>query len=194
MRIERAIKIIHALPSPDGWVRLEQVRKAQGRLQLCFSIHRENRGRKKTGDWSVTCLGVREAHITNFDGGGVRIYPSTHPAVRQYVAGRAVLQWPTSPDKLADLGALYEAHRDAVGDWIPFDRYVPVNAIAGNRCVCRGPDFLMRVYAKALRAQGENPRLIPRRSNNQKLAKLKVLHFGESFVVAAQFTAERALL
>lgn len=191
MRIESFIKLIHALPEPDGWVRLEQVRKRPGRLELQFGIHEENRGRKKTAQWNVICLGVREAHITELDGGGLAIYSATHPAVRQYAARRAELRWVPHTDKATTLGALYQAHIDVTDDWIPFNRYVSTKSISGKTCSCRGPEFLMRAYAKALRARGGDPHLSLRRNSKRKPTRLRVLHFGESFVIAAGFRAER---
>ncbi|MGD1090946.1 MAG: hypothetical protein ABSB35_03025 [Bryobacteraceae bacterium] len=188
MRIGHA-KSIPAL-LPDGWVRVEQVRKTSTRLEVGFAVHIAGRGGSKTGAWSVICQGVRETHLTDFNGGGLAVYPASHPAARQYTAQRAVLRWLANFASPAILGALYQAHSDAVDDWIPFDRYVDIES---GKCVCRGPDFLMRAYAKALRAQGERPLVTPLGTKKSKSAKLGVLHFGESFVVAAKFTAERVL-
>ena len=98
MRIERAIESIRTLPSPGGWVRVEQVRKTPGRLELCLGVHMEDRGRRKIGAWRVICLGVREAHIVDFDGGGLAIYPTTHPAARQYAARQAEVRWVAHAD------------------------------------------------------------------------------------------------
>ena len=93
MRIERAIESIHALPAPGGWARLENVFKTHGALELFFTIHKEDRGRGKIGGWSITCQGVHETQITDFDGGGLAVNGSTHPAARQYLARRAELRW-----------------------------------------------------------------------------------------------------
>jgi hypothetical protein len=71
MRIERAIESIHALPA-GGWARLENGFKTHGGLELFFTIHKEDRGRGKIGGWSITCQGVREAQIKDFDGVGWR--------------------------------------------------------------------------------------------------------------------------
>jgi hypothetical protein len=193
MRIETAIQSAHALPSPDGWVRLEDVRKTPGRLELCFGIHKQDRNRQKSFSLTVACLGVREANITDFDGGGLLLYSPSHVAARQYTARLAELRWEESTDRATVLGALYQAHCGAVDDWIPFDRYVSLKAVSRGKCVCRGPGFLMRAYAKALRAKGEKPRLILRIGSNSKRSTLRVLHFGDSFVVAAKFVvvAER---
>jgi hypothetical protein len=192
MRIERAIESIHALPAPGGWARLENVFKAHGGLELYFTIHKEDRGRGKIGGWNITCQGVREAQITDFDGGGLAVYGPTHPAARQYLARRAELRWLGDRDRPQLVGVLYQAHNDAVNDWIPFDRYVSIRTVSADRCVLRGPHFLLRTYAGALRSQGVESQLTLRTRVKAKAAtKLRVLHFGASFVVAAGFQAER---
>jgi hypothetical protein len=183
MATERGTEPLLALSEPNGWVRLGQVRRKPGHLELCFSIHEENRGRKKIDSWKIICKGVREAQITDLDGGGLALYPTTHPAARQYTARQALLRWTASDNKAAVLGALYQAHTNAVDDWIPFDRYL--QGISMKKCVCRGPLFLLRAYARALR--GELPRLELLGVGKAKRTRLRVLHFGESFVVAAGF-------
>lgn len=132
------------------------------------------------------------------------MYPATHPAARQYVARRAELRWPRTCDEAKVLLAPYQAHTKAADDWIPFDRYLSIETpwtgtsfqphfapISGNNFVCRGPDFLVRTYAKALEAIGEQVPLTLRRASKLKPAQPKVLHFGESYVVAEAFRAER---
>jgi hypothetical protein len=185
--IERDLEPLRTLPDPKGWVRLEQVRKERGRLELRFGIHEENRGKRKIGSWRIVCSGVREAHIADFDGGGLALYPTVHPAARQYTARQAELRWAASNNKPTALGALYKAHTEAVNDWIPFDRCVSMKSISDKKCVCRGPDFLVLAYAKALRTLGEKPYLTLRGSRKSKQSSLRVLHFGDSFVVAAVF-------
>jgi len=157
--------------------------------------------------WSVTCRRVHEAKITSIDGGSLRVYPATHPAARQYVARRAELRWPRTCDEAKVLLALYRAHTRAADDWIPFDRYLSIETpwtgtslrphfapISGDNFVCRGPDFLVRTYAKALEAIGEQVQLTLRRASKLKPAQPRVLHFGESYVVAERFRAEPAAI
>jgi len=187
MTIENAIKLIHSVS--DAWVRLEQTRRIPGGLELCFGIYGGKRG-TKTDSWTVSCLGVREARITALDGGGLRLYPGTHPAALRYSARRAELRWSGIRDKAAVIGALYQKHIAATDDWLPFDEVVSVESISENRFSCRGPDFLMRAYAKAFRAKGDRVQLINTRRSQAKSVRLKVLHFGESYVVAAAFTAQ----
>lgn len=204
MLIQSAVKLVHSIP--NSWVRVDDVRRMFGGLEVCFSVHKGQRGKRVDG-WSVACLQVHEATITAFDGGGLRVYPSTHPAARQYVARRAELRWPRTCDEAKVLLALYRAHTRAAGDWIPFDRYLSIETpwagtsfqphfapISGNNFVCRGPDFLVRTYANALEALGERVHVTLRRVPKLKPTQPKVLHFGESYVVADSFRAERAAI
>jgi hypothetical protein len=199
MVIRKALKSIASIA--DGWVRLDHVRRMTGGLDLCFSIHKGRRG-KATGHWAVVCRGVHEFNITDFDGGGLRVYPTSHPAARQYVARRAELRWPRSGDAVKVLVALQRAHVAAVDDWIPFNRYVLINTpwsgtsflpdfapISGRDFICKGPDFLLRAYAKALEAAGERARFTLRGSPTSKSIRPQVLHFGESYIVADTFGA-----
>ncbi len=201
MQIQNAVKLINSIP--DRWVRVDQLRRIPGGLEICFSIHKGKRGKKLDG-WLVTCRGVHEATITDIDGGGLASYPSSHPAAQQYVARRAELRWPRTCDEEKVLGALYRAHMELVDDWIPFDRYLLVNApwkgtsllpdsapASGSRFVCRGPDFLLRAYAKAIESIGERAQFNLRTSPKVKSISPKVLHFGESHVVADAISAQR---
>ena len=97
------------------------------------------------------------------------------------------------------LTTLYGAHIEATDDWVPFERYVFPNwpytrgfeSRSKKEYVCRGPDFLIRAYAKALRAKGETPRVTRLNIGSKKRHRPKVLHFGSSYVVAEDFAAER---
>jgi hypothetical protein len=44
MRIEDAIKRIHSLP--NGWVRVEQIRRIPTGLELCLGVYEGRQGRK----------------------------------------------------------------------------------------------------------------------------------------------------
>src|SRR5438105_3163803 len=164
MVIWKAIKSIESIS--NGWVRLEHARRMSRGLDLCFSIHEGRRG-KAADYWIVVCRGVHESNITDFDGGGLAVYPTSHPAARQYVARRAELRWPRGSDDVKVTVALQRAHVAAVDDWIPFDRYLLINTpwngtsflpsfapTSGANFICRGPDFLLYAYTKALKAAG----------------------------------------
>jgi hypothetical protein len=144
---------------------------------------------EKGRDLENACLGVREFWIDDLDGGGITLYSASHSAARRFVAPLAVLRWATGGDAVT-IAALYEAHLEAVQDWIAFDRYVDFQAIADGRLICRGPDFLMQAYAKALRRIGAQPRIGSRRKRKAAGARPRALHLGSSCVVATTFLAE----
>ena len=202
MLIQNAVKIVQSVP--DSWARVMQVRRVSGSLEICFSVHKGKRG-KRVDQWRVTCQGVHEAMITDCDLGGFSLYPSTHPAARQYSARWSELRWPRPCNEAQAFLALRRAHSKAVDDWIPLDRYLPIETPStgisfqsyfapnsGSNFVCRGPDFLVHTYAKALEAIGERVKITNCRAPKPELKSSKVLHFGESYVVANAFAAERA--
>jgi hypothetical protein len=204
MRIQDAEKLINS--TYDSWLRLGQVRRIPGGLELWFSLHNGRRG-KKIDEWKVICRGVHEAKITSWDGGGIALYPSSHPAARQYSDREAELRWSRACDENKVLAALCRAHVEAVDDWIPFDSYLQINSPyrettsssyvasgSGRKFVCRGPRFLLRCYAKALESVGEPTQMTFRKNQRIKNIRPKVLHFGNSHVVANTFTAQRSAI
>jgi hypothetical protein len=199
MIIQNAVKLIYSIE--DSWVRLDQFRRIPGGIELSFSIHRGKQGKKVDG-WKVNCRGIHEAQITDLDGGGMALYSSSHPAARQYSARQAELRWPSNCEESKVLDALFRAHVAESDDWIPFDRYLfrwhgtastPTLApVSRNKFVCRGPDFLIRTYAKALKAIGEQVQVTIRSNPKRKATRPRVLHFGESYVVADTFSAQQS--
>lgn len=198
MLIQRMVKI--NLGS-NRWVRVEDVRNVPAGLEVLFSVHHGKDG-AKFASWSVACWSVHEASISDFNGGGLALYPSSHPAASQYMAPQAELRWPRTCDEVKVLSALCKAHLNAVNDWIPLRRYLFVDPrpsenrtlpcfrlASGNNFACLGPDFLLRIYAKALESVGERVQLTVR--GKGKSIRPKVLHFGNSYVVANSFTAQR---
>lgn len=195
MLLENAIKRILAVP--DGWVRVEQVRNIPGGLELCLGIHRGKRG-KTVAAWAVKCLRVHEVKITEFDGGGIALHGPDHPAAKQYATRWTELRWPRESNLAAVFTTLYGAHIEATDDWVPFERYVFPNmpytrgfeSRSAKEYACRGPDFLIRAYAQALRTKGETVRVIRLNTGGKRRGRPKVLHFGTSYVVAEGFAAE----
>ena len=196
MLLENAIKRILAVP--DGWVRVEQVRNIPGGLELCLGIHRGQRGKIVAG-WAVKCLRVHEVKITDFDGGGIALYGPDHPAAKQYQTRWSELRWPRDSNLAKVFTTLYGAHIEATDDWVPFERYLFPNmpytrgfeSRSAKEYVCRGPAFLIRAYAQALRKKGEAASVIRLSTGSKRRGRPKVLHLGTSYVVAEDFGAER---
>jgi hypothetical protein len=187
MPTENGIQPRQITSEPCGWVRLKHVRTSRGNLHLLFSIHEGIRGRKEIESWCIICRGVREAQIMDFNGGGLALYSTNHPAARQYTARQARLQWIKGDNEATVLGVLYRTHTEIVDDWIPFDSYVPMEILSSKKCICRGPDFLLGAYSRALQANGINTQLKLLKLGRSARKRLRVLHFGGSFVVALGF-------
>jgi hypothetical protein len=196
MRIENAVHRMHSIL--DGWIRVERVTNLRRGLEIRFGVHSGQVG-KIVEAWLVQCSGVLEVKLTDFDGGGLAVYSSDHPAARQYTAPQVELRWSRGNEPATVLAVLHDAHLVATDDWIPFERYVLPNIpyVRGFRSrsrrefSCHGPDFLMNAYAKALRASGGEARLVPGPNRLRRGTRPKVLHFGRSYVVANVFAAER---
>jgi hypothetical protein len=182
MKLGRAIASMHRVP--DGWVRVTGLRRAPGGLDLALGVYRGRKGSLATS-WDIRCGSVREISISDLDGGGIRLYTSSHPAARQYSDAPATLRCAMGDGLNAGIGALLEAHRRQSDDWIPFDRYVVTRK---TPLVIRGPAFLVRSYARALRGLRLAPE-VSRRQAKRARRPLRVLHVGGSFVVAALFEA-----
>ena len=85
MLLENAIKR-HAVP--DGWVRVKRVRNIPGGWSSAWGsivVDAERRWRS----WAVKCLRVHQIEIADLGRGGIALYDSDHPAVKQYELGGA---------------------------------------------------------------------------------------------------------
>ena len=188
--MERGLRAMQALP--EAWIRIDRVHRLPGGLRLDASVCRGRRG-AVASRWSVCCRGVRELMTVDLDGGGMRFYRSDHPVARQYRDSAVTLRCGV-PDLAKALGVLFAAHRAEVDDWIPFERYVKVpggSRLGVGELRLRGPRFLMRSYARALRGLGVKVALGKPRAEARSGPRLGVLHFGNSFVVAASCGVKR---
>ena len=64
-----------------GWVRADAIRRIRGGVELTLVLLRGRRGGVVASS-QVRCRGVRELHVTDLNGGGIRIYDSTHLVAR----------------------------------------------------------------------------------------------------------------
>jgi hypothetical protein len=178
--------VVARLTSPkDSWISVVSVTPVRGDLDLAVVVRQGKRGRALSR-WIVRCLGVREARLSDFNGGGLRLYSKTHPVAKQYSDARATVRLSGVTNCARILGVLMQAHVAAVDDWIPFDRYCPSLPFDGQSFVLRGPAFLLRRYAMALRAAGYHPRTVIH-SKAVSAQRYVALHFGDSYIVATAF-------
>jgi hypothetical protein len=183
--LERAIGTIHK--TPDGWVHIEGVRRGRPGLVLSLVLRKGRTGRR-LDEWQIHCRRVREFHISDLTGGGIRLYSGGHPAARQYTARKARLRCQPEGSRRDMLAAIAAAHFAAVDDWVPIERYLPMEQAPNGAFIVQAPDFLVRAYARALRRLGLTVRTSMAREANAR-TRPKVLHLGNSFVVAEGFEA-----
>jgi hypothetical protein len=99
----------------------------------------------------------------------------------------ATLQWKPDGRGPEALGALLAAHTRLLDDWVPFERYTSPRRLGASLVTWRGPDFVMRAYARALRGLGLHTKVVLKQSRRHAV-RPSCLHFGSSFVVADRFT------
>lgn len=148
--------------------------------------------------WTITCSSVVEHLLTQAENCGLAHVVGEHPATAQFTEPLEHLYFRgacANPE--AFLGKLWLAHRRATDDWIPFDRYlnteVPVVELVASSsgCLATGPSFLIGAYATLL----DQEKMQPHRLEAEQevyLPKAELLHFGESYVIAARFQAARS--
>jgi hypothetical protein len=183
--------------TPKAWVRLLGVSFPKRKVLLLHLSVDAGRGGRSLGVWTVETTGLLEHHISDSNGGGLRLSDHRHPAARQYTDSVDSVRFEGSAANVdALLGELWTVHQQVVDDWIDPDRYLPSSVILRRRLsrrrglVCRGPRFLVRHYAGVLRRAGLRAvQASSARGANKGYPK--VLHFGHSFVVARRFLAER---
>jgi hypothetical protein len=146
--------------------------------------------------WKLRFSGVVEQSLSVVVECGLNIWRE-HPVLDQHMRRREFLHFGRSPDNLDEvIGQLWRAHVGVVDDWIPFDRYlnheVPLAELlaSGSGLLATGPDFLIAAYEGVMERVGCRPSRLPL-PTPPRLTHGLVAHFGESYVVAEQFTAQR---
>ena len=145
----------------------------------------------------MQCSEVLEYLLTNGFRCGLNHWTEDHPALAQYSEPFESLYFAAkSKDPDAFLGRLWAAHREATDDWIPFDRYLN-DSMRIRRLVqseygllANGPSFLIEEYAKLLETEEMRPKRLASRSGTYT-RDAQMIHFGDSYVIAKAFTAER---
>lgn len=193
------------------WLSLDAARWRDNALELTLSLrsNRDDQGRTTTSAWRVTCGGVLRHSLEGFHGDDVRLITDLQePLNAEQADGRSALYFNAS-GKLSDdaagavLGALFTAHRECVGNWIPFERYLNRNLglhdliASGDGLLAEGPHFLLAAYTRVLEERGIRPNLWGRsRIEPQSGESLEpretcaAFLVDDAFVVARTFDAE----
>lgn len=160
-------------------------------LGLLFNILEGKRG-PIVQRCRVRCIRVRQWQVDGLDGGGIRLYGSNHPLARQHSSATARLRLEPVEDAAAAIAALATAHARIFDDWVPLERYLgslgDLPDRVANGLSVTGPEFVLKAYARALRSMAVAR--LSRRPTRVGTARLRVLHFSQSFVVAERFDAD----
>jgi hypothetical protein len=146
----------------------------------------------------VTCRAARRWRLTDGARGELRRWRD-HVLLWEETEPREELYFAEAPqDALGLLGELYLRHRDAVGRWVPLERYVrPDEGVrslvellqAGRGRLAAGPATLIAAYATALQRQGMEPSRVPVPTEAAP-GPVEALTIGDAFVVATEFVTE----
>jgi hypothetical protein len=188
------------------WVRIANATWSQGGVALKLAIHDNERSGDVLASWHVRCEEVREFLISDVNGGGLNFFEESHIALRLISEDRASLYFTgKAPDPFAIIGALYHLHRDVCDDWKPFDAYLnrpadlPELLADGYGLLASGPVFLMEKYAEIVQRVGLRTSITDRSPAKywdgadwiKQAEYLKLLHLGESYIIAERFNAQR---
>lgn len=178
---------------PDAWVRLGMAVPDGKNLVLLFTVSEGKRGRIAFR-CRVRCVRVREWHLENSDEGGLQVYGSDHPLARQYSSSKARLRLARVDDAGAVVEALLAAHVGVFDDWVPCERYLgnlgDLAARVDKGLSITGPEFVLKAYARALRSKAAATLTRQTKQSAPATARVRILHFSHSFVVAERFEAD----
>jgi hypothetical protein len=199
--LEKLIQFIHGPYEPhDPFTRLDSVVFDDKDARLGVSVM-DHGGDETWSRWSVEVRGLRDYEVVG-PGGELSFIVDDHVLSRQHTDGRQSVSFRGTPTSaLETVGRLWIAHQTAVGDWIPFERFInPYNNLEGLLKggfgeVAVGPSFLMETYARVLNGDGVETYTSslwkPKRWDGEKLiedsTRLVTLTIGSSFFVAEEF-------
>ena len=156
--------------------------------------------------WEVRCQDVLASALCDMDANWLELLDD-RPLLWEYKCESAkafFYRAPVSAD--AAVGALYEAHQNAVGPWISFGRYLnrapslSKLLAAGNGLLAGGPVPLLNTYKETLCPHGVKPDLRfthpPRAWDGTQWRQLerqgtKALILSDSYVVGNGFAARQ---
>lgn len=157
--------------------------------------------------WEVRCGDVL-AYVLRNDGVNGFELTEDHPLLWEFKHESASAYFYRAPINAgAAVGALYEAHQNAVGSWIKFGQHL--NGVpelssllaAGNGLLAQGPVLLLSLYKETLRPLGVEVDIRfsrpPQRWDGTRWRRLdrdnntKALLLGTSYVIGNRWIAEQ---
>jgi hypothetical protein len=170
-------------------------------LQLAVSVLEAD-----PGIWEVRCEHVLASLLCNESARWLELLDD-HPLLWEFKHESAQAFFYGAPDSTdAAVGALYDAHQNAVGSWIRFGQYLNTSLgiskllSAGNGLLAEGPVQLLTSYKDALRPHGVEVDIRfahPPRSwdgthwRHLDRKNTKALILGTCYVIGKGFAAEQ---
>ena len=154
-------------------------------------------------DWQVLCSAVKEDSLSLGDHSALQ-FLDDHVLLWPHLARRTSTSfYGKAENPLAVIGALYQRHKELVGEWLPFHRFLnsdialPDLISGGFGMLAEGPEPLVLAYEDVMRTNGfSTSHLDPTKpvywGGNEWLgqkAPAFVLILDDSYVVAEQFAA-----
>jgi hypothetical protein len=201
--------LVQALDNPEygeePWFRVTACSWESFNLNLTAEILDESQ-MKVVEQWNISAIGTREYSISDVNGGGLNYHQDDHPLIQKYLDLHVHLTFSGTPISVESVvGELWLAHRSKVDDWIAFDAFLntqerlDVLLKGGHGQLAEGPRFLLLEYSDVLSRHGQHPSFHgerpPKKWDGEKfveeLSTLSLIHFGNSFIVAEMFQANR---
>ena len=199
--LENLLEIAERVDFEDhGSLRITRVEADGDALRLSLHIT-DDEYRDIPPNWEVLCSMVREQSLSLGDHYGLELFDDhvllwPHLALRTSTSFYGKVENP-----LTVIGALYQRHKELVGEWFPLHRFLNSNIglpeliSGGFGQLAQGPEPLVLAYEEVMRSQGfSTSHLDPTKpvywGGNEwvgQKAPAFVLILDDSYVVAEQF-------
>ena len=203
--LEKLLKYINSPKLPgDPFVRLDSIRFENEDGILCVSVM-DYYGQEKWSNWTIKAKKLRDYNIINPYGDLVQL-KADHVLIRQHMETWQKLYFRGIPQSEIEIvGQLLVAHRETVGDWIPFAKFFnsccKLNGLltGGFGQLADGPTFLIEKYASVLLSAGLKPNALTPRCAKwwngdqwiNNTVSLSAFVIGDSFFVAEEFEEQQ---
>jgi hypothetical protein len=189
----------------DTVIRFGSVARLGAGLELRFEVSTFNLD-VKTRSLQIRCEDVLAYAIRDEAAPSLEL-TSTHPLLWRFAHDSASAFFYGAPaDAYAAIGALYEAHRNAVGDWLSLEAHLNGQIglrkllSGGNGLLAQGPLPLLAVYKDALSQYGveveirssypPGGNISPPHIQHRLRNETKALLIGDSYITGIGWTAE----
>ena len=201
--LENLLDIAEGIDFEDyGSLRLTKVESNGDSLRLSLHITADEYPNRHQ-NWQVLCSAVKEQSLSLGEHYGLEFFDD-HVLLWPHSARRTSTSfYGKTESPLAVVGALYQRHKELVGEWHPFHRFLNPDVglseliSGGFGMLAEGPEPLVLAYEDVMRAHGFSAsHLDPTKpvygGGTERIgqnAPAYVLILDDSYVVAEQFVA-----